>query len=93
MYLFEFPLPGLLSCEGNREIIIYVYIFPNIFLTLIQVDSSRSALSSKKCWYLLAWSVGFMNFPLLVEEVERRPIVSVRLFYSEMIEVVKYKLL
>lgn len=33
----------------------------------------------------LAWSVGFMNFPLLVEEVERRPIVLVRLlhpFYS-----------
>lgn len=29
-----------------------------------------------------------MNFPLLVEEVERRPIVSVRLFYPEMIDVV-----
>lgn len=26
MYLFEFPLPGLLSCEENRELIIYAYI-------------------------------------------------------------------
>jgi len=29
----------------------------------------------------LAWSVGFINFPLLVEEVERRPIVPVRLLH------------
>lgn len=31
--------------------------------------------------YVLAWSVGFINFPLLVEEVERRPIVSVNLLH------------
>lgn len=29
----------------------------------------------------LAWSVGFINFPLLVEEVERRPIVSMFLLH------------
>lgn len=31
--------------------------------------------------YILAWSVGFMNFPLLVDEVERRPIVPVNLLH------------
>lgn len=31
--------------------------------------------------YLLAWSVGFINFPLLVEEVERRPMLPVRLLH------------
>lgn len=34
--------------------------------------------------HLLAWSVGFINFPLLVEEVERRPIVTVGLLHAAM---------
>ena len=39
-------------------------------------------MTTERVWrYLLAWSVGFMNFPLLVEEVERRPMVMVRLLH------------
>lgn len=34
-----------------------------------------------------------MNFPLLVEEVERRPIVSVRLLYPENVKVVVKEIL
>lgn len=28
------------------------------------------------CVYSRAWSVGFMNFPLLVDEVDRRPMMA-----------------
>lgn len=39
-------------------------------------------MTTERVWcYLLAWSVGFMNFPLLVEEVERRPMVTARLLH------------
>lgn len=40
------------------------------------IEPFKMAWGKKLFWYLLAWSVGFINFPLLVEEVERRPIVT-----------------
>lgn len=55
-----------------------------IFVIFLSFDSNRQQQASERegyDWYLLAWSVGFINFPLLVEEVERRPILLVRLLH------------
>lgn len=79
--LLQLPFPGLLSCTRDRDLIVTLT-FINI-LQCVQVLLRRWAKGIRR-WYLLAWSVGFINFPLLVEEVERRPIVSVFLLHPKM---------
>lgn len=80
LFLASFPVRKV---EKKNTFVIFLTFDSNRQLTL-QLLTSKSVSGEPDDGsdrYLLAWSVGFINFPLLVEEVERRPILPVRILH------------
>lgn len=74
LFLASFPV------EGGEEMTIFISNQQQQY----PADQFMIELAPVCYQHLLAWSVGFINFPLLVEEVERRPIVTVGLLHAAM---------